>query len=108
MNARNLCVFSSDGVFGNHNYGKGVPKDYVEAVRWYRKSAEQGDAKAQYSLCDMYHEGQGLPQDDLEAARWVPKSCRAGQRYGAGRARISAITRGAICPQDLGEGEAWP
>lgn len=24
--------------------GTGVPKDYVEAVNWHRKSAEQGDA----------------------------------------------------------------
>src|SRR6266480_2303878 len=30
-------------------YGKGVAKDYVEAARWYSKSAEQGDANAQYS-----------------------------------------------------------
>ena len=31
-------------------YGKGVTKDYAEAVHWYRKSAEQGEADAQYSL----------------------------------------------------------
>jgi len=28
-----------------YEYGKGVPKDYGEALRWYRKSAEQRDAK---------------------------------------------------------------
>lgn len=27
--------------------GEGVSKDYVEAVRWYRKAAEQGQAEAQ-------------------------------------------------------------
>jgi uncharacterized protein len=27
--------------------GKGVPQDYAEAARWYRKAAEQGDALAQ-------------------------------------------------------------
>jgi TPR repeat protein len=26
-------------------YGKGLPKDYVEAALWYRKSAEQGTQK---------------------------------------------------------------
>ena len=25
--------------------GNGVPKDYVEAVKWYRKAAEQGYAQ---------------------------------------------------------------
>ena len=29
-----------------YSRGKGVPQDYGEAVRWYRKSAEQGYAKA--------------------------------------------------------------
>ena len=28
-------------------YGKGVPEDYAEAVKWYRKAAEQGHATAQ-------------------------------------------------------------
>ena len=31
-------------------YGEGVPQDYKEAVKWYRKAAEQGDAIAQRSL----------------------------------------------------------
>jgi len=30
--------------------GKGVPKNKAEAVKWYRKAAEQGDADAQYWL----------------------------------------------------------
>ena len=31
-------------------YGKGVSKDYAEAAQRYRKSAEQGNANAEYSL----------------------------------------------------------
>ncbi len=27
-----------------YSSGEGVPQDYAEAVRWYRKAAEQGDA----------------------------------------------------------------
>ncbi len=34
-------------------YGKELPKDYVEAARWYLKSAEQGDINAQYSIASM-------------------------------------------------------
>jgi TPR repeat protein len=30
--------------------GKGVPKDDAEAVKWFRKAAEQGYADAQYDL----------------------------------------------------------
>ncbi len=40
-----------------HFGGQGVPVDEVEAVKWFRKAAEQGDAKAQYRLGIMYDEG---------------------------------------------------
>jgi uncharacterized protein len=33
--------------------GRGVARDYAEAVRWYRKAAEQGDADAQCDLGNM-------------------------------------------------------
>ena len=37
--------------------GVGVPQDAAEAVPWYRRAAEQGDARAQYNLGGMYREG---------------------------------------------------
>jgi uncharacterized protein len=30
--------------------GEGVPQDYTEAVKWYRRAAEQGIVGAQYNL----------------------------------------------------------
>ena len=42
-------------MYGN---GKGVPQDYAEAVKWYRKAAEQGDALAQVNMGIVYHKGQ--------------------------------------------------
>ena len=53
-----------------HSKGQGVPQDYKEAVKWYRLSAEQGDAIAQCNLGGMYNEGKGVPQDDKEAVKW--------------------------------------
>jgi TPR repeat protein len=47
-------------------YGTGVPRDYEEAVKWYRRAAEQGDADAQSNLEYMYNNGYGVPQDDEE------------------------------------------
>jgi hypothetical protein len=60
----------------NFYYGKGVPQDYIGAVRWYRKSAEQGDANAQYSLSYVYHEGKGVPQDDLDCTQHLSQEFR--------------------------------
>ena len=32
----------------------GVPEDDAEAVKWFRKAADQGDAHAQYNVGVMY------------------------------------------------------
>ncbi len=58
---------------------QGVPRDRVEAVRWYRKAGSQGLATAQSRLGFMYYTGQGVPQDYVEAVRWYRKA--AEQRY---------------------------
>jgi hypothetical protein len=50
--------------------GKGVPQDYAEAARWYRKAADQGNADAQNNLGVMYGNGQGVPQDYVRAHMW--------------------------------------
>ena len=34
--------------------------DYVVAAKWYRKAADQGDAKAQNTLGAMYYHGLGV------------------------------------------------
>ena len=47
-----------------------MPQDYAEAVRWYKKAADQGDADAQYDLGVAYYNGEGVPQDYAEAYFW--------------------------------------
>ena len=37
-----------------YEQGQGVAHDYAEAVKWYRKEADQGYAQAQYNLGGMY------------------------------------------------------
>jgi TPR repeat protein len=44
-----------------------VPQDYAEAIRWYRKSAEQGYPPGQYGLGYMYYFGYGVQQDRVQA-----------------------------------------
>ena len=50
--------------------GRGVPQDFVEAVRWSRLAAEQGDATAQFNLGLAYSTGQGVQQDYVESHKW--------------------------------------
>ena len=59
--------------------GEGVPQDYVQALKWYRLAAAQGDALAQYNLGVMYAKGQGVPQDYAEGLEVVsPRRCSRG------------------------------
>ncbi len=42
-----------------YDFGRGVAKDEVEAVKWFRKAADQGNADAQHNLGVMYFLGMG-------------------------------------------------
>ena len=50
--------------------GDDVPQDYAEAVRWYRRSAEQGTARVQFNLGLMYESGNGVAQNFVQAHKW--------------------------------------
>jgi TPR repeat protein len=57
---------------------RGVEKDAVQAVQWYRKAAVQGNARAQYTLGTMYINGKGVQQNEHEGAMWWQKAADQG------------------------------
>ena len=61
-----------------YDKGEGVEQDHEEAVKWYRKAADQGDADAQFNLGVMYYNGEGVPEDDKEAVKWWRKAAEQG------------------------------
>lgn len=52
--------------------------DFKTAANLYGKSAEQGNAKAQYALGTMYDDGQGVKRDYQQAFEWYQKSAQQG------------------------------
>jgi TPR repeat protein len=65
--------------------GLGVPQDFTEAAKWYRKAAEQEDAvELDYfsgALCrlgELYDRGLGVPKDHVEASKWYGKAAVGG------------------------------
>jgi TPR repeat protein len=59
--------------------GEGIPKDEVEAVRWIRRAAEKGFAKAQFILGAVYFEGLGgVPKNYVQAVKWIRKAAEQG------------------------------
>jgi TPR repeat protein len=59
-----------------------LPKDDSQAVSWFRKAAEAGDARGMANLGFMYENGRGgLPKDDGQAVSWFRKAAEAGNEY---------------------------
>ena len=51
-------------------FGHFVSKDYGEAVTWYLRAGDKGNALAQSTLGDIYYYGRGVPQNFTKAAAW--------------------------------------
>ena len=63
----------SRGQFGigyMHHYGRGVPKNPVEAVKWFRVSANNGNVPARQYLAIILHKGDGVEKDVVAAHMW--------------------------------------
>ena len=57
-------------------------KDDAQAVNWFRKAAEAGDAFGMSWLGVMYEQGRGgLPKDHAQAANWFRKAANLGDTY---------------------------
>ena len=52
----------------------GGATNYEEAVRWYRKAAEQNYAAGQASLGACCALGQGVAKNEVEAVNWFRKA----------------------------------
>src|SRR5208283_4273101 len=58
----------------SYGLGRGVAKDEVEAVKWYREAAEQNDTDAQSNLAVCYGLGRGVAKDEMEAVKLLRKA----------------------------------
>ncbi len=64
-----------------YEYGRGVRRNDVEAVKWYRKASAQGVSVAQYKLGIMYDNGWGVPPSDTEAVKWYSDAAKQGHPF---------------------------
>ena len=71
-------VFAQTNAAWGYREGYGTAVDHVEAVKWVRKAAEQGFARAQYDLGWMYQYGRGVERSDEKAAGWYLKAAEQG------------------------------
>lgn len=87
-------------------FGRGVPKDYTEAIKWYRKAADHGHAMAQNSVGVCYERALGISQDYKEAAKWYRKAAEQGDAYAQNNLGACYINgRGVL--KDYAEAVKW-
>lgn len=72
-------------------------RDYSQALKWYRKSADMGNMGAMYQLGIMYRDGEGVPKDLQKAGEWFYKAARKGHA----KARKEMERKGIKVPQDM-------
>ena len=59
-----------------------MPEDTEEAIKWFQKSAEHGDASAQYFIGAMYYKGCcSTPKNLAEALKWLQKSAEKNNAH---------------------------
>ncbi len=64
-------VSHAQNVLGEiYMYGEGIPRDFDEAAKWFRRAAEQHHRRAQFMLGVLYWSGDGVPQDYNKAMKW--------------------------------------
>ena len=62
-----------------YDKGRGVPVDYVEAVKWYKAAAEKGDSQAQYNFGELMYYGVGTEMNEEQGKDWIRHA--ADQNY---------------------------
>jgi hypothetical protein len=91
-------------------YGHGVPEDEALAMKWARRSADQGNLDAMYFVGTMFVFGDEIPKTvddpDMEAARWFFEAASRGHaeaEYGLGLLFLAG--KGVV--QDQEEAMRW-
>ena len=67
-----------DGSCTVRDNGRGIPTDYGEAQRWFKRSADQGIAKAFYNLAVLAESGLGGPANPSGARAFLSRAALMG------------------------------
>ena len=82
--------------------GWGVRADNMEALKWFKLGAENGDALSENNLGYMYLKGFGTAKDTAKAAEYLQKAAAHGHK-GAAMSLGFMYENGDGVPQDLQE-----
>ncbi len=86
----------------------GVSRNSVEAVKWFRRAAEQNLAEAQSNLGVCYERGDGVAKYELEAYKWDLLAAGQGDTKAKRNVPLLEVL---LSPEEIAEGkqraQAW-
>lgn len=84
--------------------------DYSEfdedAVDYYRKAADQGNADGQFGLGSMLSVGKGVKRDSLEARRWITRAAEQGHKLATNVLALAYLSGQLGIAENERQGEA--
>ena len=86
--------------------GDGVAADDAQAVKWFRKAADQDDAEGERYLAEMYVQGRGVRADNAEAAKWLRLAAVQGDARSEHNLAVLYL-QGLGIPKNVGEAAKW-
>jgi TPR repeat protein len=87
--------------------GNGVPQDFSEALKWFRKAVSYGRRPdAMYKIGLMYDEGYGVDANSKRALKWYGRSAKKG--YGHAQFMVGNMYfEGRGVKQSIPKAYAW-
>lgn len=88
--------------------GEVLPQDFKEALKWYKRSAEQGNLDATHNMARIYHRGIGVRKNHKKAFELFRSAANNGYSFSQNVLGSTYETgfRGLI-PQDYKEAVKW-
>lgn len=87
-------------------FGRGVTRDFAEALKWYRMAGDHGYAAAHNNIGQMYMKGEGVPRDPAEAVKWYRKAAEMGDAPAQSNLGV-AYFKGRGVPRNYAEAVKW-
>ncbi|AVQ44775.1 tetratricopeptide repeat protein [Clostridium botulinum] len=74
------CLVDKEEIFAMNTIGEMYYKEqnYKEAMYWYKKASDKGNATSMSNIGFMYYNGKGVEQDYKKAIEWYSKASQAG------------------------------
>ena len=90
----------------HHQIGLTGEADLAQAIRWFRKAAEQGYLSAQKRLGNLCLFSEGVPKDETEGLKWYRKAAEQGDAESIFYVG-ACYNEGLAVPKDQTEAAKW-